>query len=59
LLVVSNKADKIKKSELDEKLAKISERLELKTGSHPIPFSAQKGTGRMNWSAGIAEFAQG
>ncbi len=45
-VVVANKLDKVKKSELEGNLALIQETLELPEAVKVIPFSAEKGTGR-------------
>lgn len=45
-VVVANKMDKLKKSELEPNLATIREDLELPEGTPVIPFSAEKGDGR-------------
>ena len=45
-VVVANKLDKVKKSELEGNLALIRETLELPETVKVIPFSAEKGTGR-------------
>ncbi len=45
-LVVANKQDKIKKSELLPNIARIRETLGLSEGTEVIPFSAEKGVGR-------------
>ena len=45
-VVVANKLDKLKKSEIESNLAQIRETLELPEGGKVIPFSAEKGTGR-------------
>lgn len=45
-VVVANKLDKLKKSEILPNLQRIREDLELPNGVPTIPFSAQKGTGR-------------
>ncbi len=45
-VVVANKLDKVKKSELEGNLACIRETLELPEAVKVIPFSAEKGTGR-------------
>lgn len=45
-VVVANKMDKVKKSELAPNLAKIREDLELADNCPIIPFSAEKGNGR-------------
>ena len=45
-VVVANKLDKLKKSEIEPNLAQIREVLELPDEVEIIPFSAEKGTGR-------------
>ncbi len=45
-VVVANKLDKVKKSQLEGNLATIREDLELPEGCPVIPFSAEKGDGR-------------
>ena len=45
-VVVANKMDKLKKSELEPNLKTIREDLELPDGTPIIPFSAEKGNGR-------------
>jgi GTP-binding protein len=45
-LVVANKMDKLKKSELEPNLKTIREDLELPDNVPIIPFSAEKGNGR-------------
>ena len=45
-VVVANKMDKLKKSELEPNLATIRKDLELPEGTPIIPFSAEKGNGR-------------
>jgi len=45
-VVVANKLDKLKKSELEPNLLRIRETLELEDGVKVIPFSAEKGDGR-------------
>ena len=46
LVVVANKLDKLKKSEVEPNLQTIRDTLELDEGTVVIPFSAEKGTGR-------------
>ena len=46
LVVVANKLDKLKKSEIEPNLQTIRDTLELEEGAVLIPFSAEKGTGR-------------
>lgn len=45
-LVVANKLDKLKKSQIEPNMATIREDLELTDGCQIIPFSAEKGNGR-------------
>ena len=45
-VVVANKLDKVKKSQIEENLKTIREDLELPEGCPLIPFSAEKGTGK-------------
>lgn len=45
-LVVANKLDKLKKSEIEDNLQRIRETLELAEDEKLIPFSAEKGTGK-------------
>lgn len=45
-VVVANKLDKLKKSEIEPNLSTIREDLELPDGCPLIPFSAEKGTGK-------------
>ena len=44
LIVVANKLDKLKKSEIEPNLQTIRETLSLRSGDHLVPFSAEKGT---------------
>lgn len=46
MIIVANKLDKLKKSEIDGNLALIRDTLELDDNAILIPFSAEKGTGR-------------
>ena len=46
LVVVANKLDKLKKSEIEPNLQTIRDTLELDEETTVIPFSAEKGTGR-------------
>lgn len=46
LVVVANKCDKLKKSEIEPNLHRIRETLALRDETVLIPFSAEKGTGR-------------
>ena len=45
-LVVANKLDKLKKSEIEPNMACIRQTLELTADVPLLPFSAEKGTGR-------------
>ena len=45
-IVVANKLDKLKKSEMEGNCARIRETLELSDETPLVPFSAEKGTGR-------------
>ena len=45
-IVVANKLDKLKKSEIEPALSLIRETLEMDNGELLIPFSAEKGTGK-------------
>lgn len=46
LIVVANKLDKLKKSEIEPNLQRVRETLELDEDTIVIPFSAEKGTGK-------------
>ena len=46
LVVVANKLDKLKKSEIEPNLQRVRDTLELDESAVLIPFSAEKGTGR-------------
>ena len=46
LVIVANKLDKLKKSEIEGNLQRIRDTLELGEEDMVIPFSAEKGTGR-------------
>ena len=46
LVIVANKIDKMKKSEIEPNLSIIGDTLDLADGTRIIPFSAEKGTGR-------------
>lgn len=45
-VVVANKLDKLKKSEIEPNLQRIRDTLEIDADIEVIPFSAEKGTGR-------------
>jgi len=46
MIVIANKCDKLKKSEIEPNIAVIHETLELSSDTRILPFSAEKGTGR-------------
>jgi GTP-binding protein len=46
LIIIANKADKLKKNETEESLKRIGEVLELDTETEVMPFSAETGDGR-------------
>ena len=47
-VVVANKLDKVKKSELADNLARIRETLDLPESVPVLPFSAEKGDGKQD-----------
>ena len=55
VVVVANKLDKLKKSEIEPNMARIRETLELGEGTLLIPFSAEKGTGKTELLAAISD----
>ena len=55
MIVVANKLDKLKKSEVEPNMQRIWETLELSEEDILIPFSAEKGTGKTELLAAIAE----
>ena len=55
MVVVANKLDKLKKSEIEPNLARIRETLALGEGALLIPFSAEKGTGKTELLAAISD----
>ena len=55
VIVVANKLDKLKKSEIEPNLALICQTLTLPEDAKLIPFSAEKGTGKMELLAAISE----
>lgn len=55
LIVVANKLDKLKKSEIEPNLRVIRETLELEENDMLIPFSAEKGTGKNELLAAITQ----
>lgn len=58
-VVVANKLDKLKKSEIAPNLARIREDLELPEDCPVIPFSAEKGDGRQELVSCICDAAAG
>lgn len=58
MLVVANKLDKLKASEVEPNLARIRETLDLAEDDVLIPFSAEKGTGREQLIAAISAFLE-
>ncbi|MBR4954067.1 MAG: YihA family ribosome biogenesis GTP-binding protein [Oscillospiraceae bacterium] len=56
MVVVANKVDKLKKSEIEPNLALIRETLELDDSAVLVPFSAEKGTGRDELLSKIFEY---
>ena len=56
LVVLANKLDKLKKSEIEPNMALIREMLELPEDTIIIPFSAEKGTGREQLLAEIMKY---
>ena len=59
LIVVANKLDKLKKSEIEPNLLQIRETLELGEDVPVIPFSAEKGTGKEELIALLSRAIQG
>ena len=58
-VVVANKLDKLKKSQVEPNLQVIRETLELGEGDVVIPFSAEKGTGRQELVSSILASVEG
>lgn len=56
LIVVANKLDKLKKSEIDPNMQRIWETLELPDTAVLIPFSAEKGIGKNELLSAIEQF---
>ena len=55
MIVVANKLDKLKKSEIEPNLALIRQTLTLPEDALLIPFSAEKGTGKAELLAAISQ----
>ena len=58
MVVVANKVDKLKKSEIEPNLTLIRETLELDDSAVVVPFSAEKGTGRDELLSKIFEYCK-
>ncbi len=56
LIVVANKLDKLKKSEIEPNIARIRETLELDESVQLIPFSAEKGIGKTELISAIESY---
>ena len=59
VIIVANKLDKLKKSEIEPNLALIRETLALREDELVIPFSAEKGTGKEQLIAAILAALEG
>lgn len=59
LIVVANKLDKLKKSEIEPNLLKIRETLSLGEETPVVPFSAEKGTGKAELLALLEQAVSG
>ena len=55
LIVVANKLDKLKKSEIEPNIARVRQTLELDESVTVIPFSAEKGTGKTELISAIEQ----
>ena len=58
-VVVANKLDKLKKSEIEPNLQRVRETLELDESVKVIPFSAEKGEGRTALLDAILDHQEG
>ena len=56
LIVVANKLDKLKKSEIEPNIARVRETLELDESVILIPFSAEKGIGKTELISAIEQY---
>lgn len=59
LIVVANKLDKLKKSEIEKNLNEIQDTLTLRAEDMIIPFSAEKGTGRAELCGALSRIIDG
>lgn len=59
MVVVANKLDKLKKSEIEPNLARIRDTLTLPEDTPLIPFSAEKGTGKTELLSAITTHCGG
>ena len=55
VIIVANKLDKLKKSEVEPNLQRIRETLELSEGDMLVPFSAEKGLGKEQLISAITD----
>ena len=55
MIIVANKLDKLKKSEIEPNLQRIRETLELNEGDLLVPFSAEKGLGKEQLISAITD----
>ena len=58
LIVVANKLDKLKKSEIEPNLTLIRSTLKLDESMRLLPFSAEKGTGKAELLAAITQYCE-
>ena len=58
MIVVANKLDKLKKSEIEHNLALIRETLDLDDSEILVPFSAEKGDGKEQLLGQIRAFCE-
>ena len=59
MIVVANKLDKLKKSEIEPNMARIREVLQLEEGDGFVPFSAEKGEGKQQLITAIMDRLNG
>ncbi len=58
VIVVANKLDKLKKSEIEPNMLRIREALQMEEGDLLVPFSAEKGLGKEELLSAIARAAE-